>query len=129
MTTQGKVLDDYRLHDLVALDIGWHCHWCGTPLEVAPAGQAQANHCGRLHARKHSQWRGKRALTPIGRCPRPDKKAYGARGTALRFALAYQQYPYLCACGAFHLTCHPKKAFADALAHLAQVIPTGELAS
>lgn len=122
MTTLGATVVDYRLHDRVALEIGWHCHWCGVPLEVVRPGQSQASHCSRLHARKHSKWRAKGASEPIRRCPHPEKEAYGCRGTALRFALTYRQHPYLCACGAFHLTCRTNKSFAAALACLAQVV-------
>lgn len=120
---------DYRLHDRVALEIGWHCLWCGVPLEVATAGQPQRNHCGRPHARKHGKWRARSLELVLRRCPHPEKRAYGSRGTALRFALAYQQDPYLCGCGAFHLTCRRNATFAAAMAHLATVVSRWELAS
>lgn len=122
MTATNSTVVDYRLHDRVALGIGWHCHWCGAPLDVAGPGQSQANHCGRLHARKQSNWRAQAASGPIRRCPRPEKVAYGSRGTALRFALAYRQHPYLCVCGTFHLTRRTNKPFAAALAYLALVV-------
>lgn len=120
---------DCRLHDRLALQIGWHCQWCGSPLPIAPPGSAQAAHCNRLHARKHSAWRARSRDLPLRVCTRPDKRAYGSRGSALRFAVAYQQYPYLCGCGAFHLTCRPTAGFAAALAHLAAVLARQELAS
>jgi hypothetical protein len=87
------------------------CAWCGTELAPWYSGL----YCSDAHRDKQRLHRRKLDGQPIKICPKPYKKAFTHRGFALRKAVTYQQYPYLCACSAWHLTSRPNHLFDTAL--------------
>jgi hypothetical protein len=51
-------------------------------------------------------------MTPLKKCPTPEKHAYSSPGDALaKFVVApytRPHHPYLCCCGKYHMTSKPK---------------------
>jgi hypothetical protein len=79
------------------LKLPQHCLWCGIPLIDVPASQ---RFCKRTHANQF------RFNYRPERCPKPDKKPFAYRGTAIMvvYAMGGVGDCYRCECGAYHLT-------------------------
>ena len=76
------------------------CLWCGRDLRAVP----DAIYCKPTHAQKARRRRARQLQQPLNACSTPLKIAYESRGEALRNAVIYQQFPYDCSCGRYHLT-------------------------
>ena len=74
-----------------------HCLWCGIPLTDMPVTQ---RYCKRSHANNF------RFVYRPELCPKPDKKPFAYRGTAIMvvYAMGGNGDCYRCECGAYHLT-------------------------
>lgn len=100
---------------------GWaaaehHCRWCGQRLA---AGCTRQLYCCATHAKKQAAHRRRLTARPLVACPRPDKRSYTHRGTAIRYAVADSLFPYLCHCGTYHLTKQVKYDYVAALKQVA----------
>lgn len=93
-----------------------HCRWCGQGLAADCTRQL---YCCATHAKKQSAHRRRLAARPLAPCPRPDKRAYPHRGTAVRHAVSDSLFPYLCCCGTYHLTKQFKNDYVAALTQVA----------
>lgn len=97
-----------------------HCLWCGASI----AGSKSTYYCSDEHSELRAESAAKATAATIGRCPTPRKRTTRYRGTALRWAVISQMYPYRCQCGSFHLTSNPKsaKVFEKPLKQLASAL-------
>ena len=78
------------------------CQWCG--LDLPEDAVPDAIYCKPTHTKKAQRRRSRLSQRPPNACPTPLKIAYESRGEALRNAVVYQQFPYDCSCGRYHLT-------------------------
>lgn len=100
--------------------------WCGT--ELAP--WYEGLFCCAAHREKQRLHRRKIEAQTLQPCPKPFKVAYAQRGLALRKAVEYNQRPYLCVCGTYHLTSKrvasaQSGVYASALAALSEEMLVG----
>lgn len=93
-----------------------HCRWCGQHLA---ADRTRQLYCCETHAKKQAAHRRRLVARPLVACPRPDKRSYTHRGTAIRYAVADGLFPYLCLCGTYHLTKQVKYDYVVALNQVA----------
>jgi hypothetical protein len=103
------------------------CLWCGTELNPLYSGL----YCCSAHREKQRLHRRKVEGRGLKRCPKPFKIPYGFRGFALRKAVEYDQRPYLCVCGTFHLTSQrdPGEGLGDALRDLQAEMSTFQVSA
>jgi hypothetical protein len=97
-----------------------HCLWCGASI----ARSKSTYYCSAKHSDLQAYWACRQSTIMARPCPTPRKRVTRYRGTALRWAICTQKYPYRCQCGFFHLTSKPMsgKPYEKSLAELANAL-------
>jgi len=101
----GSCAENRTFNPPTIRDMDRCCLWCGTELNPLYDGL----YCCAAHREKQRLHRRKIEGQGLKTCPKPFKIPYPVRGEALRAAVQFQQWPYPCPCGVWHLSSQPQR--------------------